>query len=107
MPAVPAPKITTRWLRNGVPQTRTAEIAAAPSDDVAWTKLDHAIAASIRLASVALRQGDRVGLMSFGTELGVFVRPDRGRAQIGRLLDAMHDLEPDNADAKGIAEQAK
>src|ERR1035441_4644646 len=29
IPAVPAPKMTTRWLRSGVPQTRTAEIAAA------------------------------------------------------------------------------
>ena len=29
MPAAPAPKMTTRWFRSGVPQTRTAEIAAA------------------------------------------------------------------------------
>ena len=29
MPAVPAPKMTTRRLRSGVPQMRTAEIAAA------------------------------------------------------------------------------
>ena len=29
IPAVPAPKMTTRWWRKGVPQTRTAEIAAA------------------------------------------------------------------------------
>lgn len=69
------------------------------TEDVAVTKLDQAIAAGLRLASVALRYGDRVGLLTFDADVGAFVRPDRGRAQIGRLLEAAHDLEAASSDA--------
>lgn len=63
------------------------------------TKLDHAIGSALRLAAVALNNGDRVGVMSFDAEPGVFTRPDRGRAQIGRLMEAVFDLEPSRVDA--------
>ncbi len=63
------------------------------------TKLDHAIGSAIRLAAVALRNGDRVGVMSFDHEIRAFSKPDRGRAQLGRLIAHLHDLEPTNVDA--------
>src|SRR5690606_3289299 len=63
------------------------------------TKLDRAIDAVIRLAAVALRAGDRVGLLSFGGEAGAWVRPDKGRAQIGRLLEALHRLEAEQGES--------
>jgi uncharacterized protein (DUF58 family) len=66
--------------------------------EVTETKLDCAIGAAIRLAAVAIRSGDRVGVMSFGRKPGAFVRPDKGRAQIGRLLEAVHDLSAETAD---------
>jgi uncharacterized protein (DUF58 family) len=66
---------------------------------VPWTKLDHAIAVALRLSAVALRYGDRIGVMSFDRDCGAWIRPDRGRAQLGRILEAVHDLEPNAADA--------
>lgn len=74
-------------------------LLAAPNSEVSETKLDAAIAAAIRLAAVAIRSGDRVGVLSFGRAPGTFVRPDKGRAQIGRLLEAVHDLAAEPSDA--------
>ncbi len=66
------------------------------------TKLDLAINSALRLAAVALNNGDRVGAMSFDAGAGAFVRPDRGRAQIGRLMEAVSDLSSTSADASFV-----
>jgi uncharacterized protein (DUF58 family) len=71
-------------------------------DEEPRTKLDHAIASALRLAAVALNNGDRVGVMSFDSAVGAFSRPDRGRAQIGRLMEAVYHLAPSSADASFI-----
>lgn len=71
------------------------------------TKLDHAIQSALRLAAVALNNGDRVGVMSFDAEPGVFARPDRGRAQIGRIMETLFDLEPSRADASFLSALAE
>src|SRR5262249_43045320 len=52
--------------------------SAAEGGELSDTKLDRAIAAAIRLAAVALRSGDRVGVMSFGSKIGAYLRPDKG-----------------------------
>jgi uncharacterized protein (DUF58 family) len=83
------------------PAPATGDMDQSPEVDapVPWTKLDHAIAVALRLAAVALRYGDRVGVLSFDREVGAWVRPDRGRAQLGRLLEAVHDLSSTSTDA--------
>jgi uncharacterized protein (DUF58 family) len=63
------------------------------------SKLDRAITAAIRLAAVALRSGDRVGVISFGSSIGTFLRPDKGRSQLGKVIEAVHDLEVEAADS--------
>ncbi|UJR81633.1 DUF58 domain-containing protein [Sandaracinus amylolyticus] len=57
------------------------------------TKLDHAIHAALLLAYVALRQGDRVGLVVFASDVRVFVPPGRGATQYRRLLEAVFAVE--------------
>jgi uncharacterized protein (DUF58 family) len=59
------------------------------------TKLDHAINAALLTAFVALRQGDRVGLVVFADEVRAFVPPRAGGAQYRRLLDALATVEPE------------
>ncbi len=57
------------------------------------TKLDHAINAALLLAFVALRSGDRVGLVVFAEQVQAFVPPGRGHAQYRRILDALYAVE--------------
>jgi len=59
------------------------------------TKLDHAINAALLTAFVALRQGDRVGLVVFADEVKVFVPPRAGAGQYRRLLEALAGIEPE------------
>ncbi len=63
----------------------------AKDDELAH--FDHALNAVLLLSHVALRQGDSVGLATFG---GVDLRlaPRRGAAAVNRLLDATYDIEP-------------
>ncbi|MEO8897671.1 MAG: DUF58 domain-containing protein [Candidatus Dormibacter sp.] len=58
------------------------------------TKLDHAINAALLLLHVALRTGDRAGLVAFADGVTTTVEPRRGAAQLRRLLDAVGPLQP-------------
>ncbi len=60
----------------------------------ALTKLDHAINAALLLLHVALRTGDRAGLVAFADGVTTTVEPRRGAAQLRRLLDAVGPLQP-------------
>ena len=53
---------------------------------------DHALNALLLSAFVALRQGDKVGLLSFAGQPR-WVPPIKGRHQISRLLDQIYDLD--------------
>ncbi len=57
------------------------------------TKLDHAINAALLLAYVALREGDRVGLIVFADSVQHFVAPGRGPGQYRKILDALYRTE--------------
>lgn len=61
------------------------------------SKLDHAINAALLLAYVALRQGDRVGLVVFADVVKSFVPPKRGPAQYRRILEALYQVEAEVA----------
>lgn len=57
------------------------------------SKLDHAINAALLLAYVALRQGDRVGLVVFGAHVQTFVPPGAGPGQYKKLLEALYAID--------------
>ncbi len=80
----------------------TGRLMGAAHEDGADTKLDLAIAASLRLAAVALESGDRVGVMAFDTRVTAWVPPQPGRPQLARLLDATYALEASDADASYV-----
>jgi uncharacterized protein (DUF58 family) len=69
--------------------TRDEEAPPAPG----ISKLDHAINAALLLAYVALRQGDRVGLVVFADQVQGFVAPGRGPGHYKRILEALYTVE--------------
>jgi len=55
-------------------------------------RLDHAINASLLLAYVALKTGDRVGLFAFDQKVRLFAEPQGGVRAFGRLLQQTSGL---------------
>jgi uncharacterized protein (DUF58 family) len=60
----------------------------------ALTKFDHAVNAAFLLLHVALRTGDRAGLVAFADVVTATVPPRGGSAQLRRLLDAIGPVHP-------------
>lgn len=54
---------------------------------------DHALNASLLLSYVALRQGDAVGLATFGADKELFIKPAKGNLQLNTLLNAVYDIK--------------
>ncbi len=67
---------------------------------------DHALNALLLSAFIALRQGDKVGLLSFAGQQR-WVPPLKGRHQISHLLDQIYDLDSslDTSDFLEVAQQ--
>ena len=61
-------------------------------DDVT-THFDHALNAVLTLGFLAQKQGDAVGLMTFGGETR-WLAPAKGRTGLDRLLAGVYDLQP-------------
>jgi uncharacterized protein (DUF58 family) len=70
----------------------SGRMMATPLDEL--TKLDHAIHAALLLAWVALRAGDRVGLIVFAEQVSRFLPPARGHAQYLRILESLYAAQP-------------
>ncbi len=62
-------------------------------------RLDHAMDATLALATVATHLGDRTGLLGFGAGVHTLVAPRRDSGQLRRLAGAMHTLEPELGEA--------
>lgn len=58
------------------------------------TKLDHAVNAALFLAFVAVRNGDRVGLVVFADGVKSYLAPAAGRAQYRKIVDALYSAKP-------------
>lgn len=72
---------------------RTGHGPDGEPDGPSMTKLDHAVNAALLLAWVALRHGDRVGLVVFAEDVHVFVPASRGPAQYRVILEALYAVE--------------
>jgi uncharacterized protein (DUF58 family) len=66
-------------------------------------RVEHAMDAAMCVTAVATRLGDRTGLLAFDREVRAVVPPAAGRHQLGRVTEAMYDLEPQlvEADVRG------
>ncbi len=63
------------------------------------TKLDHAINAALLLVHVALRSGDRAGMLAFSDTVTGTLPPRAGTAQLRRFLDATRPIVPGETEA--------
>jgi uncharacterized protein (DUF58 family) len=57
-------------------------------------RVEHAMDAVMMLTAVATRLGDRAGLVAFDHRVRAVVAPGHGPHQLGRVTEAMYDLEP-------------
>lgn len=62
--------------------------------DSGISRFDHALNASLMLAHVAARGGDRVGALGFDDSLRVFMTPQAGRKASHAIIQATYDLFP-------------
>ena len=72
-------------LDNG--RTMAGRVAGVP-------RVEHAMDATMMLATVATRLGDRCGLVAFDRTVRAVVPPARTSTQVARMTEAMYDLEP-------------
>jgi uncharacterized protein (DUF58 family) len=58
-------------------------------------RVEHAMDAVLCVTTVATRLGDKCGLVAYDRLVRAVVSPSNSRAQVGRVTDAMFDLEPE------------
>jgi uncharacterized protein (DUF58 family) len=57
-------------------------------------RVEHAVDAVMMLTAVATGLGDRCGVVAFDREVRTAVAPSGGQRQLGRVVEALYDLEP-------------
>ncbi|HEX5947586.1 MAG TPA: DUF58 domain-containing protein, partial [Acidimicrobiales bacterium] len=57
-------------------------------------RVEHAVDAAMMLTAVATGLGDRCGVVAFDREVRTAVAPRSDRGQLGRVVEALYDLEP-------------
>ena len=62
-------------------------------------RLEHAMDAVMMMTAVSTRLGDRTGMLAFGRTVRAVVPPSGGRAQLGRIIDAMYALDAQLAES--------
>lgn len=53
--------------------------------------LDYAINSSLVLSNIALRKGDRAGLLTFSDKIGTMIPADKSGGQLGRILESLYN----------------
>lgn len=66
-------------------------------------KLDRALDALLMLAQAAALAGDQIGLLAYDDKVRLWVPPAKGRAQVGLLIRAAHDLQASPASSDPVA----
>jgi uncharacterized protein (DUF58 family) len=62
-------------------------------------RVEHAMDAVMMLTAVATRLGDRCGLVAFDRVVRAVVPPSHAHNQVGRVTEAMYELEPELAES--------
>jgi uncharacterized protein (DUF58 family) len=62
-------------------------------------RVEHAVDAAMMLTAVSTGLGDRCGVVAFDRQVRAAVPPASGRPQLGRVVEALYDLEPELAES--------
>jgi uncharacterized protein (DUF58 family) len=73
---------------------RTMSSRSVGANGSSLTVFDHALNAAVLLGQVALKHGDRVGLLAFDRQIRAWLPPRGGARSAGRLIRATYDLHP-------------
>ncbi len=65
-------------------------------------KLDHVLDALLMLTNAAAMAGDMIGLLVYAESVRRYIPPRKGRAQVGIILEAIHDLEAEPVESDPI-----
>lgn len=65
-------------------------------------KFDAILNTALMLAYVATQMDDKVGALVFADEIDLFSPPQRGKAQVGKLVDTLHAAQPRMVEADYI-----
>ena len=65
------------------------------AQDDGTTHFDHALNAVLTLGFLGQKQGDAVGLLTFGGAVQRWLAPHKGRTGLDRLLGGVYDLQPE------------
>ncbi len=82
----------TERSQNVVAVLDTARMMQSPVAQIA--KLDYVINAVLLLTYVATGKGDKVGLMTFADEVGLWLNARQGRGQFYRVLETLYAVKP-------------
>ncbi len=72
-------------------------VASDATDGV--PRSEFAMDAALLVTTVATRLGDRCGLLAFDRSVRAVVQPGHGRGQLGKVTDALYELEPTLVDS--------
>lgn len=75
----------------------TGRLMRPPIGDLA--KLDYAVNTALLVSYVASLRGDRVGMLTFADEVGVYLGPDKGRGQFYTMLDLLYNVHSEGVEA--------
>lgn len=59
------------------------------------TLLDYSINASLALLNIALKKGDKAGLISFSKDLDVFIKSDKSQFHLKKILESLYAQKSD------------
>lgn len=67
------------------------------------TKLDHALDSILMLANAVVQAGDQIGLLVYAERVRRYVPPKKGKAQLGIIIEAIHDLVAEPVESDSLA----
>lgn len=62
-------------------------------------KLDRSLATALTIAAVAIKQGDYVSVLAFGSDVLLSIPPDKGMGHLQAIIEAVFDLRPQFAES--------
>ncbi len=95
-------ELVTKTYQHERSQTVTLVVDAGRlmlAQDGARAKLDHAVSAALALGQVAMRSGDRAGLLAYGRKLQARLAPGRGAGHFRAMLESLALLRGELSEA--------
>ncbi len=71
-------------------------MSQSPVDDI--SKLDYMVNTAALLSYVAIKKGDKVGMMTFANEVDAYLSPQLGKGQFYKILEVLYPVRSQNVE---------